>query len=112
MSNNAQVTGFMTVTNSKKYSDEIKQKIVDAPDGKVRAIRKVLIDPETNEEVIITGKLTISKSSGSLTSRIAFSLNNIQSLIIDDNKNKKADKPKKEVDVEKVAADLGMEGLV
>lgn len=118
MGNKVQVNGTMTVFNSNKYGEEIKQKILSAPNGKVRVIKKVLIDPETNEEVVITGKL-YQAPSGSLTSRIAFKLDNIKSLLIDDKKNKaqqkkvdKKNKPKEDIDIEQIASDLGMEELI
>lgn len=54
-----QVTGYMTIKDSNKLPLETKQKIVSAPEGFVRKLRKVLVDQETGEKVILEGKMYI-----------------------------------------------------
>ena len=69
MSKQLQVTGFATIAGSAKLSDEVKNQILAAKDGKVPVVVAKLVDAEGNE-VTLRGKLTLS-SKGSLTSRIA-----------------------------------------
>lgn len=103
-----QVTGFMTISDSNKLPADVKQKILDAPDGHVRRFRKQLVDlsrlpldEETRakvEEVLkdapeavvsIDGRAYMSgtdKSGNriddrkqSLTCRVAFKVNGVES---------------------------------
>ena len=112
MSSKAQVTGHMTISSSSKLTGPVKEKILEAPEGMVRVFRKVLIDPATNKEVVITGKARLSKGgkdgSGpkSLTSFIAFKLEGVESVLVDE---KAPTQTKKEVNVDALAASLGLE---
>lgn len=112
MANKAQVTGHMTISNSNKLANAVKERILDAPDGHVRVFRKRLIDPDTNKEVVITGKARLSKGGRdgtgpkSLTSYIAFKLEGVESLLVEEDAPKQ---PQKDVDVDALAASLGLE---
>ena len=107
----AQITGHMTISNSGKLDDAVKEKILEAPDGMVRVFRKRLIDPDTNTEVVITGKARLSKGGKdgrgpkSLTSYIAFKLDGVESLLIGETTKKDND----EINVDDLASSLGLE---
>ncbi|MFA5048748.1 MAG: hypothetical protein WC516_07015 [Patescibacteria group bacterium] len=85
------VTGFMTVSDSNKLPLSVKHKVISAPAGQVRKFRKVLIDPETGEEVVIEGRAyigglgkdgePIGDRKQSLTCRIAFRVKNLLSVL-------------------------------
>lgn len=84
-----QVTGFMTLSGSAKLPN--KEALVSAPEGKVKCFRKVLTDPATGEQVVITGKMVLSKNSGNISSRIAFKLHNPEVVIVDTKAKKAAE---------------------
>ena len=104
----AQVTGFMTVEKSNKLPLSVKTKVVQAPAGHVRKFQKLLVDPEKlpaelreqvlavaleNESgrVMLSGRAyvggcdksgkPVSDRKQSLTCRIAFKVNNLQSVL-------------------------------
>lgn len=86
-----QVTGFMTISDSNKLPLSVKQKVVAAPEGQVRKFRKVLLDEETGEKVVLEGKAYIgglgkdgkplADRKQSLTCRVAFKVKNLESLL-------------------------------
>ena len=86
-----QVTGFMTVLDSNKLPLSVKQKVCAAPDGHIRKFRKMLVDPETGEQVILEGRAyvgglgkdgkPIGDRKQSLTCRIAFKVGNLESIL-------------------------------
>lgn len=92
-----QVTGFATIANSSKLSDEQKQAVLEAPEGKVRAVRAKLVDADGNE-VTVQAVLGISKK-GSLSGRFALKIDSFDLVEVDDPKVQKAeDKENKSVD--------------
>ncbi len=101
-----QLTGFMSVSHSKDLSPAVKEKVLEAPEGQEVAFRKVLIDPDTNEEVVITGKAYVSKAGG-LSSRVAFKMKGVEKIL----KDAKAPKTtgSKKPDPDALAVDLGLE---
>lgn len=101
----AQVNGTMTIIKSSKMNPELRQKILEnGPNGEVRVFKKVLLDPETNDEIVIKG-FARSSEKGSLTCRINFKLNNIESLLVEKDEKSKDSK----VDNDELARSLGIE---
>lgn len=95
------VSGHLTLSGTKKtMNQEVKEAIV-APreDGRICKLRKVLIDPETNEEVVLEGPVRISKN-GNLTAFVNFMVENVDSVLTDApaEKPSKAEKPKFDAD--------------
>ena len=100
----AQVNGTMTIIKSSKMKPELKEQILaKGPNGEVRVFRKVLLDPVTNEEVVIKGVARPSEK-GSLTCRINFKLNGIESFLQEVDGKKEED----EVDTDELARSLGL----
>jgi len=67
MNNSLQLNGYMTISKSKKFSADKKDKILEATSNKEKVIRATLIDAEGNE-VVLCGVLYKSKNGG-LTAR-------------------------------------------
>lgn len=99
-----QVTGFVTIANSSKLTDEQKQAVLEAPEGKVRAIRAKMTDADGNE-VTVQAVLGLSKK-GSLSGRFATKLDSFELVEVEDPKAQKA-----ESDSEKAVDDLAAELL-
>jgi len=95
------LSGHLTLSGTKKtMNQEVKEAIVERDDGKVCKLRKVLIDPETKEEVVFEGPVRISKN-GNLTAFVNVVLNDIGSVLVDapaEEPEKKAEKPKFDAD--------------
>ena len=73
----ARVNGWFTIEKSAALPLKVREAIVGAAEGRVKGFEKVLVDPETGEEVKIKGSgLKISKSSGNVTCRISFAVKN------------------------------------
>lgn len=89
--NQGQVTGFMTIKDSNRLPFATKQAVVAAPEGHVRKFRKILLDPESGEKVVLEGKVYIggldkegkvlSDRKQSLTCRVAFKVENVESFL-------------------------------
>jgi len=62
-----QLNGNITIANSKTLTDADKAKVLEAPEGKNKALRVTLLDVDGNE-VVLEGRLYESKA-GSLTAR-------------------------------------------
>ena len=118
MANKAQVTGHMTISGSHKLNMAVKDKVLEAKEGFARKFRKVLLDPETNEEVVISGTARIGgldKKTGapiagrknSLTCYVAFKLKNVESFLapVEEKSAEKAD----DEELEAMVADLGLQ---
>lgn len=112
----AQVTGHMTISNSNKLPMDTKGKVLSAPEGHVRKFKKVLIDPETNKEVVIQGVARIGgcdkngkplkDRKQSLTCYVAFKLNGVESLLAPvETKTESSDG----VDLDAMAESLGLD---
>jgi hypothetical protein len=67
VNNSLQLNGYMTISKSKKFSVDKKDKILEATSNKEKVIRATLIDAEGNE-VVLCGVLYKSKNGG-LTAR-------------------------------------------
>jgi len=67
VNNSLQLNGYMTISKSKKFSVDKKDKILEATNNKEKVIRATLIDAEGNE-VVLCGVLYKSKNGG-LTAR-------------------------------------------
>jgi len=98
-----QVTGFTTIANSSKLSDEQKKAVLEAPEGKVRAVRAKLVDASGNE-VIIQAVLGLSKK-GSLSGRFAIKVDEFEMVEIDDPKAEKTEEAAEKT-VDDLAAEL------
>lgn len=98
-----QVTGFVTIANSSKLSDEQKQAALKASEGKVKAVRVKLTDAEGNE-VVLQSRLDLSKK-GSLSGRFAMKVDSFELVEVDDPKLKK-DEEKETKSVDDLAAEL------
>ena len=85
-----QLTGFVTIAKSSELSDEEKAQVLKASEGKVKAVRAVLVDAEGNE-VVISGKLQLS-SKGSLTARFGAKVESFELVEVDAEKSKSAPK--------------------
>jgi uncharacterized protein Veg len=81
-----QVTGFATIAKSAELTDEQKAEILEASEGKVKAVRAKLVDSEGNE-VTFTARLGLS-SKGSLTGRVAMKIESFEIVEVDEDKNK------------------------
>jgi hypothetical protein len=113
----AQVTGHMTISGSNKLPMEVKAKILEAEEGHVRKFRKVLIDPETKQEVVVQGTARIGgldKKTGqpingrkqSLTCYVAFKVQNVESFLAP---LEKETETSDQEDLDAMAASLGLE---
>ena len=98
-----QITGFVTIANSSKLSDEQKQAALKASEGKVKAVRVKLTDAEGNE-VVLQSRLDLSKK-GSLSGRFAMKVDSFELVEVDDPKLKK-DEEKETKSVDDLAAEL------
>lgn len=98
-----QVTGFVTIANSSKLSDDQKQAALKASEGKVKAVRVKLTDAEGNE-VVLQSRLDLSKK-GSLSGRFAMKVDSFELVEVDDPKLKK-DEEKETKSVDDLAAEL------
>jgi len=99
-----QVTGFVTIANSSKLTDEQKQAVLNAPEGKVRAVRAKLVDAEGNE-VVIQARLNLSKN-GSLSGRLSTKIDSFELVEVDAPKSKDT-----EANAQKAVDDLASELL-
>jgi len=76
-----QVTGFVTIANSSKLTDEQKAAVLSVPEGKVKAVRAKLTDAEGNE---FTVQATLGLSSkGSLCGRFATKIDSFELVEVD-----------------------------
>ena len=98
-----QITGFVTIANSSKLSDEQKQAALKASEGKVKAVRVKLTDAEGNE-VVLQSRLDLSKK-GSLSGRFAMKVDSFELVEVDDPKLKKTEE-KETKSVDDLAAEL------
>jgi hypothetical protein len=98
-----QVTGFVTIANSSKLTDEQKQAVLEASEGKVRAVRAKLVDADGNE-TSVQAILGLSKK-GSLSGRFAMKIDAFDLVEVDDPKAQKADSDKEKA-VDDLAAEL------
>lgn len=98
-----QVTGFVTIANSSKLTDEQKAAVLATPEGKVRAVRAKLIDADGNE-VTVQAVLGLS-SKGSLSGRFATKVDSFELVEVDNPKAKKTDSDS-DKSVEDLAAEL------
>jgi len=113
----AQVTGHMTISGSHKLPMEVKDKILEAPEGHARKFRKVLVDRDTGEEVVVQGTARIGgldKKTGqpiagrkqSLTCYVAFKVKNVESFLAPlEPQTEQADQD----DLDAMAASLGLD---
>lgn len=109
----AVVTGHLTISNSNKLPMNVKEKIVEAPEGQAREFRKVLVDPETGKEVVIKGVARvggcdkdgkpIKGRNQSLTAYVAIHLDNVESIFVP------VKSKDKELDLEAMAESLGID---
>ena len=76
-----QVTGYVTIANSSKLSDEQKAAVLSVPEGKKKAIRATLTDADGNP-VVIQAVLDLS-SKGSLSGRFAVKLDKFELVEVD-----------------------------
>jgi len=88
MSKKLQVTGFLTIAKSAELTDEQKQQVLKASEGKVKAVRAVLTDSE-GKEVVVQGRLDLSKK-GSLTARFAMKIDAFDLVEVDAEKKGEA----------------------
>jgi hypothetical protein len=72
----------MTISKSKKFPTKAKQKILEASEGKVKAIVATLTDAEGNE-VVLKGELYESKNGG-LTARFNARVNSFEIIEVDE----------------------------
>lgn len=100
------IHGHMTLRRSKSMPDAVKDSIVKAPEGKKKVLRKVLVDPETGEQVIVKGELRVA-NTGSLSAFINFMVENVECLL-EDKVEKATSKPKPKFDVDAVAKKLSL----
>ncbi len=106
-----QVTGFATIAGSKKLSQEVRDTVLEASEGKVKAIHAKMVDSEGNETVL-KGRLGLS-SAGSLTARFAMKIESFELVEVDDPALKTSDdkKANKEAKAKASAAELAAELL-
>jgi hypothetical protein len=97
-----QVTGFVTIANSSKLTDEQKQAVLEAPEGKARAVRATLVDADGNK-VVVQARLDLSQK-GSLSGRFATKIDSFDLIEVDDTKTQKSEDKDKSVD--ELAAEL------
>ena len=97
-----QVTGFVTIANSSKLTDEQKQAVLEVPKGKARAVRATLVDADGNK-VVVQARLDLSQK-GSLSGRFATKIDSFDLIEVDDTKVKKPEDKDKSVD--ELAAEL------
>lgn len=83
-----QVTGFVTIAKSAELTDEQKDQVLSAPEGKVKAVRATLTDSEGNS-VVVQGRLSLSKK-GSLTARFATKIDKFELVDVDAEKSTEA----------------------
>lgn len=77
-----QLSGFATIANSSKLSEEQKKAILVAPEGKQKAVLVKLVDPKGNE-ITLRAPLGYSKSKGSLTGRFSMKLEGFELVEVD-----------------------------
>ena len=126
----AQLTGFLTVANSHRLPASTKEKILQAPDGSIKAIRVDLMEVEKFRLTLadamegvevsfevrdalnlaideatqsLTGKLRVSKSKGNLTSNVAVAFEHMRPVLVEGTKELNEG----DLDEEMVAALLG-----
>jgi hypothetical protein len=103
-----QLTGFATIAKSKELPQEVKDQILEAGEGKKKAVRAKLVDGEGNETVL-SGPLGES-SKGSLTARFAMKVESFEIIEVDDPDLEEDKKPSKEekakASAEALAAEL------
>ena len=112
----AQITGHMTISGSNKLPMEVKAKILAAEEGYVRKFRKVLIDPDTNQEVVLQGNARIGGldkkgepidgRKQSLTCYVALKVQNVESFFAPLEKETETNDQE---DLDAMAASLGLE---
>ena len=111
----AQLSGHLTANNSSSLAIAVKGAILETPEGMYRAFRKTLIDPDTGKEVVITVRVRIGGCDSddqpikgrkqSLTGYFAVKLDGVESLLLEEKKEKPA---KKETDVDELARQFGL----
>ena len=102
-----QLNGFVTIADSKKLAPEVKEQILDVPEGKVKRLEARLTDAEGNE-VVLRGPLQLSKQ-GSLMARFAMKITSFDLVEIDDpkvEKPKATKEEKEEARANQLAAEL------
>ena len=73
--------GYLSADGTKALSNEVKAKILEAPEGKVRVFRTTLYDADGNP-VVLQGKVFASKTYG-LTAKIDKVDLNFESVLVD-----------------------------
>jgi len=81
VNNKLQLNGYMTISKSKKFPAEIKQKILEASEGRAKAILVTLTDAE-GSEVVLFGTLYESKNGG-LTAKFNASVKSFEIMEVD-----------------------------
>ena len=96
MNNKLQLNGYMTISRSKKFPPEARQKILKASDGKVKAVVATLVDAEGNE-VVLKGTLYESKNGG-LTARFNARIHSFEIVEVDATEEKPQTKDQSSLD--------------
>lgn len=88
--NTLQLNGYLTISKSKSFSSEEKERIMAAAPGKAKAIRVMLVDDQGNT-LSWTCPLYESQNH-SLTARLNAKIDNFEIVEVDDPKTKKQEK--------------------
>jgi 50S ribosomal subunit-associated GTPase HflX len=98
------MNGFITIVKSSLLTDEQKESILDAPEGKVKAIRSELVDADGNK-VVIEAPLKISQN-GSLSGRFNVKVLSFDLVDVDVKPKKESEKVEEVVSVDEMAQEI------